>query len=107
MSGQFSLGGYSPCVVLQCSVREEPDPQPTDIVENLPADPFIDLAAVHRFVHEGERRCLLAVKTIDEARLPPLRKTAFWQTMTETPRSRPPQSTSVNGWIQKIKTTVS
>jgi hypothetical protein len=49
------LGGYSPCVVLQCSVAEEPDAQPTDIVENLAADPFIDLATVHRFVQEGER----------------------------------------------------
>src|SRR4051812_2290787 len=26
------LGGYSPCVVLQYSVAEEPDPQPMDIV---------------------------------------------------------------------------
>ena len=46
---------YSPRVVLQYSVAEQPDPQPTDIVDNLPAGPFIDLAAVHRFVHEGER----------------------------------------------------
>jgi hypothetical protein len=28
------LGGYSPCVVLQRPVAEEPDPQPTDFVEN-------------------------------------------------------------------------
>jgi hypothetical protein len=32
-------------------------------------------------------------------------KTAFRQTMTETPRSRTPQSSLASGQIQKIKTT--
>ena len=34
-------------------------------------------------------------------------KTAFRQTMTETPRSRPPQSSLANDRIQKIETTAS
>ena len=32
-----------------------------------------------------------------------LRRTAFWQTMTGTPAAGAPQSSSVNGRIQKIK----
>ena len=46
------LGGYSPCVVLQRSIAEKPDSQPTDTVEHFSTGPFVDLAAAHRLVHE-------------------------------------------------------
>mgnify|MGYP007066088090 FL=1 len=46
------LGGYSPGVILQGSIAEKPDSQPTDPVEHFSARPLVDLAAAHRLVHE-------------------------------------------------------
>lgn len=48
------LGRYSPCVILHRSVAEAPNSQPADLIENLPADPFTELAAAHRFVDQRQ-----------------------------------------------------
>lgn len=46
------LSGYPPSMILQGSIAEKPDSQPTDPVEHFSARPLVDLAAAHRLVHE-------------------------------------------------------